>query len=504
MAATKISSAAGLLSLLEEPSPELKAHALRSLTQVVDQFWSQVAQSLEPIQALAENESFMAHNDAALLASKLHYHLESFDDSVYFALRSGVRFDEEKSEFADKLIERCVDMYKEQRQKMRDIQMEGGETEGIMDPLLEIVIERIFERVCRDGAYKQGIGLAIDTYRLDQIEQIVRRVAQDPLVDVALLLNYCFELAQLLDVSKSYREELLRCLVSLYENSALASYSRIDHIAVARCLVLLLDAEAIATLLAKLALPKEQKNIVDAANNEYDVLIAFQIAFDVHESQNWPFLLEVKRLFAQKAEAASGSADNDAENNAMTDEVKTEEETLKTPVQLLQGILSGDTPQDLDVRFLYNRSASDKNVIKLIKDKIDKRSSIQHNATVMAHAYMYAGTCRDTWLRDNPKWFRQAKNWGKFTATASYGVIHRGNVRDSTKLLGAFLPQQNVNASPYQEGGALFALGLIHASQSGCEKVDFMMDALRKSSHNEIVQHGACLGLGLVAMATGR
>src|SRR5206468_1899222 len=60
------------------------------------------------------------------------------------------------------------------------------------------------------------------------------------------------------------------------------------------------------------------------------------------------------------------------------------------------------------------------------------------------------------------------------------------------------------SGSPYQEGGALYALGLIHAN-AGTEsnKTEYLIDALRNAGTNEIVQHGACLGLGLTAMSTG-
>ena len=45
-------------------------------------------------------------------------------------------------------------------------------------------------------------------------------------------------------------------------------------------------------------------------------------------------------------------------------------------------------------------------------------------------------------------------------------------------------------------------LGLIHANHGG-EHVDFFLDAL-KNGRDEVIKHGACLGLGLTAMATGR
>ena len=35
---------------------------------------------------------------------------------------------------------------------------------------------------------------------------------------------------------------------------------------------------------------------------------------------------------------------------------------------------------------------------------------------------------------------------------------------------------------------------------TGGEKLDYLLDALRNAGNNEIVQHGACLGIGLVAL----
>lgn len=54
--------------------------------------------------------------------------------------------------------------------------------------------------------------------------------------------------------------------------------------------------------------------------------------------------------------------------------------------------------------------------------------------------------------------------------------------------------------SPYSEGGALFALGLIHASH-GQPVVEFISNSL-SNTNNEVVQHGACLGLGLASQGS--
>ena len=65
------SAARALLSLLDEPRPELRAHALRRLRDVVDLEWSAVATSVAAIEAMCEDDAFDGRLDAALLASKV-------------------------------------------------------------------------------------------------------------------------------------------------------------------------------------------------------------------------------------------------------------------------------------------------------------------------------------------------------------------------------------------------------------------------------------------------
>jgi 26S proteasome regulatory subunit N2 len=96
----------------------------------------------------------------------------------------------------------------------------------------------------------------------------------------------------------------------------------------------------------------------------------------------------------------------------------------------------------------------------------------------------------------------RATHWAKFTATASIGVIHKGHRKESMKLLGSYLPTIGSTGSPYSEGGALYALGLIHANHGG-EHAEYLLEQI-KNARDETIKHGACLGLGLSAMATGR
>ena len=69
-------------------------------------------------------------------------------------------------------------------------------------------------------------------------------------------------------------------------------------------------------------------------------------------------------------------------------------------------------------------------------------------------------------------------------------------------VLQPYLPRDGPASSPYEIGGGLYALGLIHANH-GASVTDYLL-AQTKAASTEVTQHGACLGLGLAAMASGR
>lgn len=100
-------------------------------------------------------------------------------------------------------------------------------------------------------------------------------------------------------------------------------------------------------------------------------------------------------------------------------------------------------------------------------------------------------------------WMGKASNWTKFSATASLGVIHKGQIAQGMKLLKTYLPQDGVSGSPFSEGGALFGLGYIHANHGygAGSVISYLTNAL-KNTQTEVIEHGACLGLGVAGMAT--
>ena len=87
------------------------------------------------------------------------------------------------------------------------------------------------------------------------------------------------------------------------------------------------------------------------------------------------------------------------------------------------------------------------------------------------------------------EWLGRATNWAKFSATAGLGVIHRGHLQQGRALMAPYLPQNGAggSGSPYSEGGALYALGLIHANHGEGIK-DFLRESLRNATSEVLFQ----------------
>jgi 26S proteasome regulatory subunit N2 len=101
-------------------------------------------------------------------------------------------------------------------------------------------------------------------------------------------------------------------------------------------------------------------------------------------------------------------------------------------------------------------------------------------------------------------WAGKCTHWNKFSSIASLGLIHK-NHKDKS-VFKSFLPGGDGNASNhYQNGGALYGLGLLFTGTGNNEIIQYIIDVTTNPAHNqnEVIMHGACLGLGLTGFATG-
>ena len=107
-----LTSAAGVVGFLSEPDTDLQIFALEKLNQEINSLWTEVAGSVGEIEALYEDESFPERELAALVAAKVYYNLQEYNESMIFALGAGKLFNiDHEGEFEDTIISKCVDTY---------------------------------------------------------------------------------------------------------------------------------------------------------------------------------------------------------------------------------------------------------------------------------------------------------------------------------------------------------------------------------------------------------
>ncbi|XP_042030357.1 26S proteasome non-ATPase regulatory subunit 1 homolog A-like [Salvia splendens] len=504
-AAMTVSCAGGLLAMLNESHPTLKIHALSNLNTFVNYFWPEISTSVPIIESLYEDEEFEQRHLAALLVSKVFYHLGELNDSLSYALGADHQFDvSEDSEYVHTLLAKAIDEYASLKTKAAEANNESA----VIDPRLEAIVEKMLDKCIADGKYQQAIGVAIECRRLDKLEEAVIRSD-----DVHATINYCIDVSHNFVYRREYRLEVLRLLVKVYQQLPSP-----DYLSICQRLMFLDEPEGVASILEKLL----------RSENADDALMAYQIAFDLVENEHQAFLLKVRDLIpsAKKSQPSESKQSDSAQPDAdavtgsipvvpqdvqMTDGTQADnsaecsnprEAAYDERLTKMRGILSGETCIQLTLQFLYNHNKSDLLILKTIKQSVEMRKSVCHSATIYANAIMHAGTTVDTFLRENLDWLSRATNWAKFSATAGLGVIHKGHLQQGRSLMAPYLPQGGAGSggSPYSEGGALYALGLIHANHGEGIK-QFLIESLR-STNVEVIQHGACLGLGLAALGT--
>lgn len=448
-----LTSAAGVIALLDEHDDDLKVYALQKLNGIVDQFWAEISDAVSKIEIMYEDTEFKDRALAALVASKVYYHLGEFDDSLNFALGAGNLFDLSlKSEYVDTIVSKCIDKYI----AVRVQEQQDPHNAEPMDPRLQAVVEKMFDRCYQDGEYKQAVGIALEAHRLDVVDHSIK--AGGP----SVILPYVYDLTMTVVLDQAYRNTLLQLLVDQFRK-----LGEPDYVAINQCLVHLGDHQASAELLQKLV----------NSGAQADLLMAYQLAFDLENNATQKYLTKVSD--ALPADAADAAQPKFAR---------------------VKSILSGKETIKLQLEFLCRNNHTDMLILKDSKTVLDARLSVYHSAVTFANAFMNAGTTSDDFLRQNLEWLSRATNWSKFSATAALGVIHKGHLSQGLSLLAPYLPQDGVTASPYSEGGSLFALGLIHANH-GDEVLDYLRGIL-KDTQIEVLQHGACLGLGTAGMAT--
>jgi 26S proteasome regulatory subunit N2 len=231
-------------------------------------------------------------------------------------------------------------------------------------------------------------------------------------------------------------------------------------------------------------------------------LLAYQLGFDIAESDYQSFVLALLENLSSSQDSSASSETNEPEYEERLD-------------RLRRVLRASGFMVDLQLSFLHGQSKADSLLLLDVKDSLEPRNSQNfstlHQATVAAHGFMFAGTANTGFVREQMEWFKKSNLWAKFSAMASIGVIHRpkGTLEQSKAELNLYLPKPSGSTSPYSEGGALYALGLIHAAKAGGAiqggeegVVPYLIETMDAMGPVEPIQQGACMAIGLAAMGT--
>ncbi|KAJ1855457.1 proteasome regulatory particle base subunit, partial [Coemansia sp. RSA 486] len=193
-----LTSASGLISLLDEEERELQYYGLAQLNAVTDRFWTEISDSISKIEILFEDESFEHRQLAALVASKIYFYLGEFDDALSFALGAGQLFSlTESSKYAETIVNHAIDNYIKLRSSNAQV-----------DPRLEAVVERMIEGCFAAKEYAQVIGIAIESQRLDVLERALFSGETKHLL--AYVQNDCVDLISSIHLQTQVQELLVK------------------------------------------------------------------------------------------------------------------------------------------------------------------------------------------------------------------------------------------------------------------------------------------------------
>ncbi|KAI0126303.1 26S proteasome regulatory subunit rpn2 [Xylariales sp. AK1849] len=381
---------------------------------------------------------------------------------------------------------------------------------------IDSVIERLFVNCLREGKYKQVVGIAVEAKRLDVVAKVIKQAGEEhdktkgktksdedgpgpaeELMDY--LLSICLDVVQ----ERAFRDEILNLVMTILFSH---DVKEPDYFAIAKCCIYLNNDEDAKSVIYQLIKTEDPNKLA----------IAYQFTFDLYDNGTQEFLAKVAAWLPRGEIPDPKETEDEEEATETTSLLKDKTDTAsiasfdeKNPKNAeifrnIHSILDGTKTIKLNLEFLYRNNRTDLSILNKVRDSLEGRNSIFHTAVTFANAFMNQGTTNDKFFRDNLEWLGKAVNWSKFTATAALGVIHRGNLSQSRKLLEPYLPRGSgsINGgSVYSQGGALYAYGLIHANH-GADALDYLKGQFT-AAEEEVIQHGGALGLGIAGMATG-
>ena len=430
-------SAPSFLSMLKENKSEIRIHGLNMLHSIVNTEWPIIADQILTICTLANNKDFSAYKKAALLASKIYYHLGNLEEAVNYAILAEDEFNTNTNDdYCETVVSQSILEY------IKRIKLKQNPSVALTN-----IVEKLLENLLDKKKYSQCLSIAIETHFLKYVELAIEKQPVLVCYAISLIMNSVTEFC--------YRQKLLNLFVKFISKPGHNNYC--NNFQVAQLLHALQKPKEVAELLSSLMESKKDD----------DILLSYQIAFEVAENASQKFISEVNK-------------------------------SLNDKYSELKAIIRRQILLDKYLQFLFKNNKADIHIIVALKDTLNNSKMLVHSSVILAYSFMYAGTGDDNFYRNNTQWFSTGKNWALFITIAAVGAIHIGHLSAALNVLQPFL---NKATPQHALGGCLFALGLIYANYSWDQKVLKKINQLM-DSESPVVKHGGCLALGLIFMGS--
>lgn len=398
---TAVATASGWIALLQETDPTLKSHALQKLLDCVDTLWHEVAESLPDLEAIAEDAdcSPEMRQRAAAVASRVFFHLEEPTQALRLALEAGEGYFDvrQTTPYVERLVAAALDAYVQERRRLLSDEEEviptasttsakkrmsmTAEEVGLPMGQLQALVHRLLESCCASGKYDHALGIALEARETEKVKDVLTASKYDSAL-LKYALSSCVKVVQ----SKAFRQEALAVIAECLQKQFESKHSTAAY-----------DLILVYQLLGK---PLPVANVLTTLiqGTEEESLLALQLCFDLMDSGDQAFVNSVAEGMKEAEKGDEGK------------------EELKARWERTGKVLTGGFPSELALSFLHKHSQADRLIMENLKKSLEERgsggrSSVLHNAAVMTHSYLYAGTTNDSFLRDYLDWMKKASNW---------------------------------------------------------------------------------------------
>lgn len=303
------------------------------------------------------------------------------------------------------------------------------------------IIYKIFDNMFDNKDYAALFCLALETRQNKYLSRCIETLPD--------LLPYAITTVLKNVHDSQYRAEVLQVLVTFLSDSVDEQVAKLHQF--------LNNPEAVAAVIITL---------LAMDNSE----LAYQIAFDLAEDASQKFRNDVIRELG--------------------------EDELVLPVK---DILTRLTPLHLELQFHYQYSNEDTSLIDGFIESLDTKVSTSHNAVVTLFAYMNAHSSHDQYFRDHTDWFSTLNKWPKFYSVASAGCVHIGNLVAANTI---FKNYTDAKRDSEVTGGALYAIGLIHANYANDSEIINLVNGYLNNGKQMYIIYGASLALGLIKIGS--